>query len=157
MFGLFGGKKVELVAPVAGKIMDITEVPDSVFSTKMLGDGFAVEPTANCIVAPCDGKVVLLARTKHAVAIEKEGVQILIHIGLDTVELSGQGFTTHIKENDLVKQGDRLISFDGDYIQSQEKSLTTMLVLTNMEEKVKKVTKDLKAQNGTILAVTVKD
>jgi len=156
MFGLFGGKKVELFAPVAGKIIDITEVADSVFSAKMLGDGFAVEPSANCITAPCDGKVTLLAKTKHAVAIEKDGVQILIHIGLDTVELNGQGFTTHIKENDLVKRGERLISFDGDYIQAQGKSLTTMLVLTNMEEKTKSVMKNLKDQTGTILTVTVK-
>ena len=156
MFGLFNKKKIEIYAPVLGKVIDITEVEDAVFSAKMLGDGFAVEPEADCILAPCDGQVVLLAGTKHAVAIEKNGVQILIHVGLDTVELNGAGFEVHIKENDSVKQGDKLITFDRNYILSQEKKLTTIVVLTNMADKVKNVVKTLEDNSGKILVIEPK-
>jgi len=156
MFGLFNKKKIEIYAPVLGKVIDITEVEDAVFSSKMLGDGFAVEPEVDCILAPCDGQIVLLAGTKHAVAIEKDGVQILIHVGLDTVELNGAGFEVHIKENDSVKQGDKLITFDRNYILSQEKKLTTIVVLTNMADKVKNVVKTLEDSSGKILVIEPK-
>ncbi|SEJ96975.1 PTS system, glucose-specific IIA component [Propionispira arboris] len=156
MFGLFNKKKFEIYAPVLGKVIDITEVEDAVFSSKMLGDGFAVEPETDCILAPCDGQIVLLAGTKHAVAIEKDGVQILIHVGLDTVELNGAGFEVHIKENDSVKQGDKLITFDRNYILSQEKKLTTIVVLTNMADKVKNVVKTLEDSSGKILVIEPK-
>lgn len=156
MFGFFNKKKLETYAPIAGKIIDITEVPDEVFSTKMMGDGFAIEPETDVVVAPCDGTVALVAATKHAVAIESQGVQILIHIGLDTVDLQGQGFTAHVKENDMVKKGAPLITFDRDYIVAQEKPLTTMMVITNMDEKVKTIKKNLADYMGPILAIEVK-
>jgi len=156
MFGFFNKKKLETYAPIAGKIIDITEVPDQVFSSKMMGDGFAIEPEADVVVAPCDGTVALVAATKHAVAIESQGVQILIHIGLDTVELQGQGFTAHVQENDTVKKGDPLITFDRGYIVAQEKPLTTIVVITNMDEKVKKIEKNLADCKGPILAIEVK-
>lgn len=156
MFGLFGSKKIEVYVPVAGKVIDITQVQDAVFSAKLLGDGFAVEPAADCITAPCDGTVALLAGTNHAVALEKEGVQLLIHIGLDTVELGGEGFTAHVRQNDRVKQGDKLITFDRELIKARGKQLTTMLVLTNMDEKVKHVDKDLAAGTGPVMVVAVK-
>ena len=156
MFGFLKKKELETYSPIAGKIMDITEVPDEVFSSKMMGDGFAIEPETDVVVAPCDGTVVLVAATKHAVAIESQGVQILIHIGLDTVDLQGQGFTAHVKENDMVKKGDPLITFDPDYIVAQEKPLTTMMVITNMDEKVKTIKKNLADCMGPILAIEVK-
>jgi len=155
MFGFFSKKKVEVCAPIKGRIMDIIEVQDEVFASKMMGDGFAVEPKNDYITAPCDGRVVLIAGTKHAVAIEKEGVQMLIHIGLDTVELKGEGFTAHVKAGDEVKKGDKLISFDADYIKSQGKPLTTMLVITNMDEKVKSVEKTLKGED-IVMTIEVK-
>ncbi len=155
MFGLFGKKKIIVDSPVQGKIIDITQVDDKVFSSKMMGDGFAVEPESDIITAPCDGKLILLAKTKHAVAIDAEGVQLLIHIGLDTVELNGEGFTTYVEQGAQVKKGDKLLKFDREYITSQNKPLTTMLVITNMDEKVKKLEKNLTAPNA-VLQIEVK-
>ena len=142
MFG-FGKKKLVIASPVSGKIMDITEVKDEVFSAKMMGDGFAVEPEDEVITAPCDGKIVLLPKTRHAVALEKDGVQLLIHVGLDTVELDGKGFEALVAQGDVVEAGTPLLQFNRSYIESQQKPLTTMLVLTNMAEKVKSVEKQL--------------
>ncbi len=142
MFG-FGKKKLTVVSPAAGRILDITEVPDEVFSTKMMGDGFAVEPESDDITAPCAGKVVLVAGTRHAVALEKDGVQLLIHMGLDTVELGGKGFEVFVKQGDEVQQGTLLAHMDRAFVKSQGKGITTMVVLTNMDEKVKKLEKHL--------------
>lgn len=154
MFG-FGKKDIKVAAPVAGRIFDITEAKDEVFSSKMMGDGFAVEPESEEIVAPCDGRIALLAGTLHAVAIEKDGVQLLIHVGLDTVELQGKGFEAKVAEGDQVKKGDVLLHFDRAYIESQGKPLTTMLVITNMDEKVKSLTKKLD-QPDEVLCIKVK-
>ncbi|WP_182187517.1 PTS glucose transporter subunit IIA [Pectinatus frisingensis] len=156
MFNLFGKKELHIDAPVQGKIFDIDKVPDEVFSSKMMGDGFAVEPENDTITAPCDGVIAVLAKTKHAIAIQsKEGVQILIHIGLDTVELNGRGFTAYVEQGAGVKRGDKLITFDRDYIKNQGKPLTTMLVLTNMDEKIKKIEKNLSVSK-TVLRLDIK-
>lgn len=147
MFGLFGfGKKAkDIAAPVAGTILDITEVKDAVFSQKMMGDGFAVEPAegADTITAPCDGTVKLLADTLHAVAIESDGLEVLIHVGIDTVELGGQGFAALTKQGAKVSRGDALIRFDADSIKKEGKPLTTIIALTNGAEKAKKIEKHL--------------
>lgn len=155
MFGLFNKKKIEVFSPIKGKVIDITEVEDEVFSAKMMGDGFAVEPDENFISAPCDGEIAILAKTKHAVAIRAEGVEILIHIGLDTVELEGKGFTAYVKEAELVKRGDKLISFDAEYIKKEGKRITTVLAITNMDEKVKRLAKNLQTQEA-VLKIEVK-
>ena len=104
MFG-WGEKKLALIAPAEGKLIDITAVDDPVFAGKMMGDGFAVEPSpeSDKIIAPCDGEIALLSDTKHAVAIRREGVEILIHVGLDTAALGGEGFTALVKAGDTVK------------------------------------------------------
>ena len=154
MFG-FGKKKITVAAPVTGSLIDITDVKDEVFSSKMMGDGFAVEPDGDKIVAPCDGKIVLLANTLHAVALEQDGVQLLIHIGLDTVELGGKGFTAFIKNGDTVKMGDALIQFDRDYLMAQQKPLTTMVVITNMDERVKNLEKDFNNKDK-VMTIQVK-
>ena len=144
MFG-FGRKPLVLQVPVAGRMLDITEVPDAVFSQKMMGDGFAVEPAADAaeIVAPCDSQVLLVPDTLHAIALSAHGVELLIHIGLDTAELMGQGFEALVKSGDTVRRGMPLIRFDRSAIEQQGKSLITVLVLTNMADTVKKITKDL--------------
>ena len=121
----------------------------------MMCDGFAVEPESDTIVAPCDGKIVLLAHTLHAVAIEHEGVELLIHIGLDTVELDGKGFTASVSNGDMVKKGDALIQFDPAYLTAQQKPLTTMIVITNMDERVKSLEKDLH-DTDKVLTIQVK-
>lgn len=154
MFGLFGfGKKEKIIAaPVAGRVIDITEVEDAVFSQKMMGDGFAVEPAAgtDTITAPCDGTVKLLADTLHAVAIEADGLEVLIHVGIDTVELAGQGFCALTKQGAKVNRGDALIRFDAESIQQAGKPLTTVVVLTNGREKAKKVDKHLDKPEGVL-------
>jgi PTS system glucose-specific IIA component len=158
MFNLFSKKKKKLTiyAPVAGKVMDVTEVPDAVFAGKMMGDGVGIEPEGNVIAAPCDGKVILIANTLHALAIEAQGVEILIHVGMDTVELGGQGFTSHVKCGDTIKKGDKLISFDREYIIEKGKPLITPIVITNMEQAVVSIEKTLKSADGAVMQIEIK-
>lgn len=125
--------KVEsLCAFLSGKAIAITEVPDQVFSQKVLGDGLAIEPTDSTLVAPADGEIsVVMDGSNHACGMKlANGMEILMHIGLDTVDMNGDGFTAHIKEGDKVKAGDRLISFDPAKIKAAGHPATTMLVIT---------------------------
>ena len=133
MFGFGKKKKLAISTPVKGKIIDITEVGDEVFASRTMGDGFAVEPEGDTLVAPCDGMVAMVADTLHAVVIEKDGVQILLHIGLDTVELQGKGFKALVLQGDMVRRGDALMRFDRARIGEAGKPLTTMLVIANMD------------------------
>jgi multiphosphoryl transfer protein len=126
--------EVRLLAPMSGYLMPIGQVPDPVFAQKMVGDGIAIDPTSQMLVAPCDGEVILIHAAHHAVTLKTpQGLEILMHIGLDTVELRGKGFTVHVKVGDRVKMGDRLIEFDADYIALQATSLLTMIVITNAD------------------------
>ncbi len=133
MFGFGKKKKLAISTPVKGKIIDITEVGDEVFASRTMGDGFAVEPEGDTLVAPCDGMVAMVADTLHADVIEKDGVQILLHIGLDTVELQGKGFKALVLQGDIVRRGDALMRFDRARIGEAGKPLTTMLVIANMD------------------------
>lgn len=130
-----------LNAFLSGKAIAITEVPDQVFSQKVLGDGLAIEPTDNTLVAPADGEIsVLMEGSNHACGMKlANGMEILMHIGLDTVDMNGDGFTSHIKEGDMVKAGDRLISFDPAKIKAAGHPATTMLVITEEAEGCKAV------------------
>ncbi len=160
MFGLFGNKKkdLEIDLPISGKVVDIAEVPDEVFSQKMMGDGVAIEPEGNVVTAPCDGQVVLLARTLHAVALQAEnGAEILIHIGLDTVELDGKGFTGHVSVGDKVRRGDKLITFDKTFIHEQGKPLITPIVVTNTDGRVESIAKHLGANSQTIMQIKMRN
>ncbi|VBB05368.1 phosphotransferase system sugar-specific permease eiia type 1 [Lucifera butyrica] len=159
MFNFFSKQAptLQLVKPVDGSLMDIKDVPDPVFNQLYMGDGVAVNPEGNVITAPCAGEVVLVAKTLHAVALRAaNGVEILIHIGLDTVHLQGEGFTGHVKTGDMVKQGDALISFDRAYIEQQGKSLITPVVITNMDEKVKSIKKFTDRQDQVIMEISAK-
>ena len=123
------------VAPITGDLQLITETPDETFSQKMMGDGVVIFPTNNEVVAPCDGIVRMIFPTKHAIGIEsKEGVELLIHVGVDTVLLNGETFETYVNVNDEVKKGDKLLSFDLKYIKENAKSDATVLVFTNLSE-----------------------
>lgn len=125
--------EIILVNPISGEIISTDLVPDDVFSQKLIGEGFAVDPKDNIIYAPCDGEIAVLFPTKHAVALKsKEGLEIMIHIGLDTVKLNGEGFTSYVNQGDIVKKGDKLISFDKDFLQGKVKSLITPVIITNM-------------------------
>lgn len=125
-------KVTRLSAFLSGKVIDITEVPDQVFSSKALGDGVAIEPTDNVLVAPADGEIsVVMAGSNHACGMTlANGMEILMHIGLDTVDMNGDGFTALVKEGDQVKAGDKLISFDPAKIRAAGHPTTTMLVIT---------------------------
>ncbi|WP_430788728.1 PTS system trehalose-specific EIIBC component [Virgibacillus flavescens] len=121
-----------IYAPINGQIKQLEAVPDPTFSEKMMGDGLAIEPTDGKVVAPFDGTVVNLFPTKHAVGLENEsGVEVLIHIGLETVALDGEGFEAHVAQGDKVKAGDPLITFDLDFIKEKAKSTITPVIITN--------------------------
>jgi phosphocarrier protein FPr len=123
---------VVLTAPLSGLIVPIETVPDPVFAQKMVGDGVSIDPTSQVLLAPCDGEVVQLHSANHAVTVKTaEGLEILMHIGLDTVALKGQGFTPRVKVGDRVRTGDILIEFDADYIALNARSLLTQIVVTN--------------------------
>ena len=127
------------VAPLKGEIKAITEVPDPVFAEKMMGDGFAIIPSEGTVVSPVDGKIINLFPTKHAIGILSDGGrEILIHVGIDTVNLKGQGFETFVSENERVKKGQLLLKIDLDYVKEHAKSIITPIVFTNLskEEKV---------------------
>ena len=142
--GLFTKKKeLDLYAPITGKLMDISDVKDEVFSQKILGDGIAIEPKEGILYAPFDCEVVQLFHTLHAIGLKSKDIEILVHIGLDTLELNGDGFKGFVNEGEHVKKGQKLIEFDIDYIKSQGKEATTPIVITNMD-KVKSLEKSNK-------------
>jgi glucose PTS system EIICBA or EIICB component len=123
------------MAPLKGELKPITEVPDQVFAGKMMGDGFAIVPVEGTIVSPVSGKIVNLFPTKHAIGILSDtGREILIHVGIDTVNLKGQGFETLVSENDIVDQGQPLLKVDLDYIKEHATSTITPVVFTNLAE-----------------------
>jgi glucose PTS system EIICBA or EIICB component len=122
-------------APLKGEIKPITEVPDQVFAGKMMGDGFAIIPSEGMVVSPVNGKIVNLFPTKHAIGILSDtGREILIHVGIDTVNLKGEGFETLVSENDIVEQGQPLLKVDLNYIKEHATSTITPIVFTNLSE-----------------------
>lgn len=137
MFGLLKKKINYIKAPISGKCIDISEVNDTVFSQKMMGDGIAIQPTSNIVVAPCNGIVTMIFPTKHAFGITlKSGVEILVHIGIDTVNLEGVGFTCYVKKGQKITQGNKIISFDENYLNKDNLDMTTMVILTNAKDKI---------------------
>ncbi|WP_060681481.1 glucose-specific PTS transporter subunit IIBC [Virgibacillus halodenitrificans] len=122
-------------SPLSGELVPLTEVPDDVFAGKMMGDGFAIVPEDGEIVSPVNGKIVNLFPTKHAIGILSEGgKEILIHVGIDTVNLKGEGFEPLVKEGDEVKQGQPLLKADLAYIEKHAKSTITPIVFTNLKD-----------------------
>ncbi|HZW14909.1 MAG TPA: phosphoenolpyruvate--protein phosphotransferase [Brevundimonas sp.] len=118
-------------SPVDGWAASLDEVPDAVFSERMLGDGVAIEPLGSTIHAPFDGVVGTLAKARHALSVRSDsGVEVLIHVGLETVKLEGEGFTAHVTEGDRVSAGDRLLTLDLEHIARNAVSLITPVVVT---------------------------
>jgi phosphocarrier protein FPr len=112
----------------------IETVPDPVFAQKMVGDGVSIDPISQVLLAPCDGEIVQLHSANHAVTVKTaEGIEILMHIGLDTVALKGEGFTAKVRVGDRVKTGDILIEFEADYVARHARSLLTQIVVTNSD------------------------
>jgi PTS system glucose-specific IIA component len=135
---MFGFKKKsikkEIVSAVSGEIFDLSQVPDEVFSQKMLGDGVAVLPNDGNIVAPCSGTLSQVTETLHAYCITSDdGLDILVHVGIDTVELKGEGFKAILKEGSKVKPGDVIAKADLDLISKKGFKLYTPIIITNMD------------------------
>ncbi len=148
-------KKIKLTSPMTGEVVDITETSDPVFSGKMVGDGVTIIPTDGDVLAPMDGKIIQMFDTGHALVIESNGVQVLIHIGLDTVELNGQGFTKIAHEGQEVKQGDLLIKVDLEKIKALGKSIESPMVI--VEAAGKSLNKKLgPAEKGKTVAIELK-
>ncbi|MGO3789958.1 MAG: PTS sugar transporter subunit IIA [Enterococcus gilvus] len=135
MFG-FGKKEKEIHAPVDGELIEINQVSDPVFSTKAMGEGFAINPSNGMIFSPIKGTVTSIFPTKHAIGlVDKDGLEVLIHIGIDTVELAGEGFELLVAEGAKVKPSTPLVKVDLDYLAEKGKEATTMIVFPNLKEK----------------------
>src|SRR4051812_5670592 len=126
--------KLQLLAPLSGQIWPLERIPDPVFAQKMVGDGLSIDPTDATLVAPCDGEVVSLHGAGHAITLRSaEGAEVLLHIGIDTVTLKGEGFRPCVSVGERVRAGDALIAFDLDFLATNAKSLLTQIVITNSE------------------------
>jgi PTS system beta-glucosides-specific IIC component/PTS system sucrose-specific IIC component len=148
-----------ITSPMKGKLINLEEVPDKTFADKFLGDGVAIVPEDGLVTSPVDGEVLLVFETKHAVAVKSDsGLEILIHIGLDTVKLQGEGFTSFVKKGDRVKCGDKLMEVDLTVIEEQDKSTITPIVVTNMDKvaSVSRVDNQEVNNNENMLSVGIK-
>lgn len=137
MINLFKNLKKEcsVLSPVKGRCIPIEEVPDNMFANKLLGDGVAFVFEENEVYIPCDGEVVMIAHTKHAFGLKsKNGMEILIHIGLDTVTLNGEGFDVLIKQGQQVKAGDKAVIINQKLMREKGINLITPMVITNSNE-----------------------
>ncbi|MEH7276422.1 PTS sugar transporter subunit IIA [Neobacillus vireti] len=144
---LFKGKKAEddptILQPLEGEIVPLEEVPDPVFSQKMIGDGFAVKPTNGSVISPVDGEVISVFPTKHAVSVKSTGGrEILIHVGLETVSLNGEGFTSFVSDGQRVQKGQKLLEADFDFIKEKVPSIITPVIFTNLAENERVVIED---------------
>ncbi|NLZ52703.1 MAG: PTS glucose transporter subunit IIA [Thermoanaerobacteraceae bacterium] len=154
MFGIFGNnngnRHVIIKAPMSGKVVDLSDLPDEVFAQKMVGDGIAIEPWEGIVAAPFDGRVKQIFPTGHALVLEsKEGLAVLIHIGLDTVNLKGKGFRVLVKEGSNVNVGTALMEFDPELIEKNNYPLKSPIIMPE-GQKIKYVefTEERKVKRG---------
>lgn len=132
MFGLFKAKKESVLSPADGEIIALSEVADEVFSQKMAGDGIALIPCSNTFIAPVTGRLSKIFATNHAFSIQTEsGIEVMVHIGLDTVELQGEGFKRLAQEGEEVKAGQAIVSADLAFIASKGKEIVTPIVFNH--------------------------
>lgn len=141
-------KKIEIFAPVSGNIINIEDIPDPVFSKKIVGDGIAIQPIGKKILAPVNGTIGKIFESKHAFSIiSEDNVELFVHFGIDTVKLKGKGFTAIAEDKQKVKIGDEIIIFDLDYLTKNAISVLTPVIISNIEN-FKKIEKS----SGTIIA-----
>ncbi|WP_343128234.1 PTS glucose transporter subunit IIA [Buchnera aphidicola (Takecallis taiwana)] len=141
-------KNIKIFAPISGIVVNLQSVPDEVFSKKIIGDGIAINPSGQRIVAPIAGTIGKIFKTMHAFSIlSKEKIEIFVHFGIDTILLKGKGFKQIAKENQYVNIGDTIIEYDLQFLKNNAKSILTPVVVSNIDE-IKKITK----YSGTVKA-----
>ncbi|HFI0055028.1 TPA: PTS system trehalose-specific EIIBC component [Streptococcus suis] len=153
------GAKIELVSPLTGQAKELSQATDPVFSSGVMGTGLVIEPSQGLLTAPVDGTVSVLFPTKHAIGITTaQGLELLIHIGMDTVSLEGKGFEAHVKQGDSIKAGDKLISFDIPTIQEAGLVTETPIIVTNQADFSVEILKQLPGavENGQTLLTASK-
>ncbi|AKH88378.1 N-acetylglucosamine-specific PTS transporter subunit IIBC [Edwardsiella tarda] len=129
------GVRATLVSPISGEVVALSEVPDEAFASKAVGDGVAVRPTSNIVVAPANGTVVKIFNTNHAFCLETdEGAEVVVHMGIDTVALNGEGFKRLVNEGDVVKVGQPVLEMDLDYLNAHARSMISPVVVSNIDE-----------------------
>jgi len=147
---------LELRAPLDGIILPLEQVPDPVFSQKMVGDGLAIDPLNQLLTAPCAGTVTQLFPTGHALTLTStEGLEVMMHIGLDTVTLKGEGFSPQVTLGQKVAPGDALIAFDADLLATRAKSLLTLMIVTNGERVASMVAASGRVRTGQDACLTL--
>ncbi|AJS59032.1 PTS system trehalose-specific EIIBC component [Paenibacillus sp. IHBB 10380] len=150
-----------IVAPIVGKILSLDQVPDPAFAERHMGQGVAIEPSEGKVFAPFDGKVALIFKTKHAIMLEHAtGVQMLIHVGINTVSLKGNGFTSHVETGEDVHAGQLLLEFDRDAISGAGYSLVTPIIIPDGQDRVERVEELLHGASNRreeIIKVNLKD
>lgn len=131
---MFFSKEIIVKSPFTGRVIPLEKIPDAVFSKKMMGDGIAIEPSEGVAVSPAAGEIKVLFPYGHAFGIKtEEGLELLVHIGIDTVELKGEGFKKFVKQGDKVNAGDKLIEFDINFIKEKAPSIISPVVIVNMQ------------------------
>ncbi|SKA95185.1 PTS system IIA component, Glc family [Caloramator quimbayensis] len=150
----------EVVSPVSGKVLELSEVEDEAFKSGIVGEGIAIIPEDDIIKSPIDGRLAMIFKTNHAFAVlSDDGAEILVHIGMDTVRLNGEGFTRLIEEGQNIKKGQEIIKIDRKLIESRGYSIVTPVVITNPEKEVEIKVKsgdDVKAVRDVIFKYKLK-
>ena len=127
--------QISLSSPMLGDFLTLDQVPDPAFSQKLVGDGVAIDPVDGRLYAPCAGVVTLIHPSHHAISLKTDDeIEVLMHIGIDTVKLKGKGFNVQVKEGQRVSAGDLLIMFDLDYVAQHAVSMVTPILITNLEQ-----------------------
>jgi len=132
---LFSQKREQIHAPLTGKVVLLEEVPDPVFSEKMMGDGVAIVPIQSQVFSPVDGEILNVFPTKHAISIRsKTGAELLIHMGLETVKLNGEGFNVLVENGDKIKKGSPIAEFDIEKVSNTGTNVITPIILVNGDQ-----------------------
>ncbi len=146
--------KEKIISPMKGELIELSAVADEVFASGVMGSGFAIKPTGTEVFAPVSGKIVTFFPTKHAIGIQTaSGLEVLIHVGMDTVMLEGKGFTSHKAEGDVVKAGDKLLDVNFDLIKGEVPSIDTPIVFTNFQGKVSLLKSAVEAKEESIVTL----
>lgn len=142
-----------IYAPLTGKVIPLGEIPDPVFSQGVLGDGCGIDPVSQTVVAPFSGKVTLVADTKHSVGlIGADGTELLIHVGMDTVDMNGKGFSVHVKSGQSIQKGDPLLDFSLEEIRAAgHPAVTAVIVCGDGDGKVLQQISQEEVQSGEVL------